>query len=137
VTPSRTARWSTGSARPSISRNSRPGTSVDTRDRERVLVVVQTRHGDNRRADRRRDERHQHRVGESRQLDRLGRDVSGQREHPRVEHEHEQEAGEHRERKSQRGDQRWQDRVEHRDDGRDQERAGKPVDVSARDPGCG
>ena len=143
--PSRIARWSTGRARPSISRNRIPGVSVCTglpcaaRDAadhaQRVGVVV---------VDAEDHLEHEHRRGDddarpaapSRTSSTLSvREVMSrdQQEDQRVEHEHDHEAERQRERQAKRGHQRRQHRVERSDRDRGGQRVAEVADAHAGD----
>jgi hypothetical protein len=101
--------------------------------RQRVgVVVVHARDDRDRRAHGRCDQRHEQRVPEAAERDRLGRDLGREPQDQRVEREHQQEAGRDGERQPQRRDQRRQDRVQHGDDRGDQQRAPEAVDARAR-----
>ena len=140
--PCRMARWSTGSASPSISRNTMPGTDVRcgfpppaadaARDAQRVVLLVVGAEQDLE------DERHRahHERGEQGAGERvdadvvreeLGRGHQGERVHGQHEHEAEQEGP----RQAQRRHDRRKDGVDGRDHDRHQERGARLLDPDA------
>ena len=144
--PSRIARRSTGSASPSISRKTIPGTSVlgddalptrdPLRDAERVRVVRAERGPRARRSPRRRRAR---RAAPSRSCRRVSTPSVRSSVSSRmagVGDQDEQEAEHERERQPQRGEHGRDDRVQRRDDRRDEQRAPEVVDADAgQEPG--
>lgn len=125
VTPSRVARRSTGSARPSISKNRIPGTSVVTRSPrprdpsaypEQVGVVVTCPEDHLEDHDHRGDhQRSQQRPTEPIDLDRRRVDVRREEQNHPIEQQHQHEPERERERETERGHERRKHGVEHPD----------------------
>ena len=142
--PSRIARCSTGSASPSISRNTIPGASVRTRSPERRAIRWMTRNvkvsssfvpksASSATRDPGRDERNQERRAERVDREVAVRDAVGGEQHERVEHEYEHESDEKCQRQTERCDERRQDRVQDADHGGCEQGDPEGRDVSARD----